>query len=585
MYKGFVFYFMSNAVAIVLSTTALAAEVPVEQKDTCSQEIQVLKQQLNILNEKVAVLETEQPTKPTTQPMTPNTNNQSGEKYKPTVSPGISYQAVTSNKENKTIPVSSGKAIYQKTCVACHGSNGKGISPSIPDFTKNGGVLSQPSHTLFNHIKEGIGAMPAKGGNLALTDQELQAALDFVESSFASEHKGAPSQTAQLTRQQPNNVNQKGVALNTTTTVQAPVNAMENKNQSQLPAGKSSEQLKSVPSYFWPNPDISGLMTGAVSAGYSVPNQASGSFNILDFNPLFLFRYKDLLFMQSSVDFALDDDGNTNVGLNTANLNLIVNDYMVFGVGEFDSPLGYFVQNLSPSWINRLPDAPAGFSSGQAAPQSELGTQLRGGFYALPTVKMNYIAFVANGPRAMTDSTTGLIDFIATDSFPNNYGNFIGGGRIGILPIPGLEIGFSGAGGKLALFDVNTNLSLGETGRNYQSLGADLSFKWKDWDFRGEVTQQQVGAQVNSMFEQSARWKAWYLQAAYWLPATKLQPIVRWGGYTSAVSGESQHQLALGVDYWFAPSLAAQVSFEINSGQSDPSINNNLFQIQLVFGF
>ncbi len=602
MQKGFIINFMSNVVALVLSTNTFAADIYVEQKDSFSQEIQLLKEQLNILNQKVAILETEKSTVSTTPPITQNTNPQSAttnnvtsnnnavntEVQKNNIQPPAEKSSGQSeiSKEKTSTSVSSGKAVYQKTCIACHGENGKGIAPTIPDFTKKGGVLSQSSNILFNNVKQGIGGMPAKGGDPTLTDHDLKTALDYIENTFTSAKN--ITQTQEAIKQQPNNLNPKVVEAETTKpTQQALVKTQGEKKNTQSSIQTPTARLKTNPSigttYFWPTPDISGLIAGGASAGYSVPTNASGGFNLLDFNPLFLFRYKDLFFMQSSVDFSLDDDGNTNVGLNALNLNLFMNDYMVFGIGAFDSPLGYFVPNLSPSWINRLPTSPIGFEGGQAAVQSILGAELRGGFYFLSQLKMNYVAFVANGPRAYADSTTGFIDYIATDSFPNNYGNFIGGGRIGMLPIPNLEIGLSGAAGKLALFDVNTNLTLGEAGRDYGSLGVDLSFKWKDWDFRGEVTQQQIGAQVSSLYPQKENWKAWYLQAAYMIPATKLQPVVRWGGYTSAISSLSQHQVDLGLNYWFAPSIAVQADYEINTGH--PGTNSNLFLIQLVFGF
>ncbi len=93
-------------------------------------------------------------------------------------------QSVTTKGKTATSAL-SGSAIYQKTCIACHGVNGKGIAPSIPDFTKKGGILSQPSKVLFNNIKQGIGGMPPKGGNPALTDQDLKAALSYIENTFA----------------------------------------------------------------------------------------------------------------------------------------------------------------------------------------------------------------------------------------------------------------------------------------------------------------------------------------------------------------------------------------------------------------
>lgn len=534
-----------------------------------NQEIQLMKQQIIELSKKLEQLEAAQ-NKGRIQPTA-------------SVSENRGPKTTESEASAKNANYTAGEVIFRQNCTACHGTNGKGVAPSFPDFTKKGGVLSQPAAMLLHHITYGIGAMPPKGGNPSLSDNDLKAALDYIEIAFALKQKSTVVKTITP-------VTPKTTKPNSKVESSKPVQVSQSKEQSsqsnneKAPIENEQNNVTKT-SYFWPSPDVSGLFTGGASAGYSVPSNQSGSFNVLDFNPLFLFRYKDFLLMESSVDFSLDDDANTNVSLDTLNFNLMVNDAMVFGIGAFDSPLGYFVQNLSPSWINKLPTLPAGFDSDEAAPQSQLGSQLRGGFYLFSNLKMNYIAFVANGPRAYADDTTGLIDYISTDPFPNNYGNFIGGGRVGILPIPDLEIGLSGAGGKLALFDLNSNLTLGEPGRDYTSLGADLSFRWRNWDLRAEVIKQQVGSLKTSLFPQGAGWKAWYLQAAYLIPATKLQPVVRWGGYTSPVSSQSQHQVTLGLDYWFAPSLALQAAYEFNNGQAGTDSDSNLFLIQLVYGF
>ena len=81
--------------------------------------------------------------------------------------------------------VSSGKQIFQKNCIACHGIDGKGTSPAFPDFTKKGGVLDQPSSVLLHNITHGIGGMPPRGGNPSLSDNDLKAALEYIESTFA----------------------------------------------------------------------------------------------------------------------------------------------------------------------------------------------------------------------------------------------------------------------------------------------------------------------------------------------------------------------------------------------------------------
>jgi mono/diheme cytochrome c family protein len=93
-------------------------------------------------------------------------------------------------KDTKSTSKLTGQAIFQQTCVACHGANGKGAVPGAPDFTKSGGPLSQSNTLLIKHIKEGFQkagdpmAMPPKGGNANLTDDDIKNVLDYIEKTF-----------------------------------------------------------------------------------------------------------------------------------------------------------------------------------------------------------------------------------------------------------------------------------------------------------------------------------------------------------------------------------------------------------------
>jgi len=79
-----------------------------------------------------------------------------------------------------------GQAIYNQTCVACHGGNGKGTLPGAPDFTKAGGVMSKSDDELIKNITNGFQspgspmAMPAKGGNSSMTAADVKAVLAYI---------------------------------------------------------------------------------------------------------------------------------------------------------------------------------------------------------------------------------------------------------------------------------------------------------------------------------------------------------------------------------------------------------------------
>jgi disulfide bond formation protein DsbB len=78
------------------------------------------------------------------------------------------------------------------TCAGCHGPEGKGIQGLGKDFTSSEFVKSQTDEQLLAFIKVGRPAsdpanttgvdMPPKGGNPALTDQQLMDVIAYVRS-------------------------------------------------------------------------------------------------------------------------------------------------------------------------------------------------------------------------------------------------------------------------------------------------------------------------------------------------------------------------------------------------------------------
>ncbi|MDB5902201.1 MAG: cytochrome c5 family protein [Betaproteobacteria bacterium] len=74
---------------------------------------------------------------------------------------------------------SNGKAIFEANCVACHGTGVAG-APKIGDKAAWAPRLKQGMDTLHQSALKGKGAMPPKGGNMALPDADVMAAVDYL---------------------------------------------------------------------------------------------------------------------------------------------------------------------------------------------------------------------------------------------------------------------------------------------------------------------------------------------------------------------------------------------------------------------
>lgn len=81
--------------------------------------------------------------------------------------------------------VNNGEAIFEKSCKACHGATSPiPGSPKVTNKEDWAPRIAQGEATLFKHAIEGFtgskGMMPAKGGNSALHDDEVKAAVQYM---------------------------------------------------------------------------------------------------------------------------------------------------------------------------------------------------------------------------------------------------------------------------------------------------------------------------------------------------------------------------------------------------------------------
>jgi cytochrome c5 len=72
-----------------------------------------------------------------------------------------------------------GKEVYDMTCAACHGAGVLG-APKLGDKAAWAPRLATGAAALHGSALKGKGVMPAKGGNSALSDADVIAAVDFM---------------------------------------------------------------------------------------------------------------------------------------------------------------------------------------------------------------------------------------------------------------------------------------------------------------------------------------------------------------------------------------------------------------------
>lgn len=90
---------------------------------------------------------------------------------------------------DNSAPADLGASAYNRTCIACHGADGKGNGARTgADFSAPGGPLTRPDAQLLvsilNGFKGTIGVMPPHRG--LLTDAEASAVLAYVRRRFGA---------------------------------------------------------------------------------------------------------------------------------------------------------------------------------------------------------------------------------------------------------------------------------------------------------------------------------------------------------------------------------------------------------------
>jgi hypothetical protein len=352
-------------------------------------------------------------------------------------------------------------------------------------------------------------------------------------------------------------------------------------------------------------------------AGSGVPSSFGA-----EFSPLFLFSLDEHILIEGGFDFGLSNNspdmpggtpgsGPTSVGSTTstdltlADVAFSLCDYAIVGGGVFVVPFGVYHSHYDPSWINKLPDDPLPFGDAGIAPGSSLGMFLRGAV-PLASTKLTYDAYVINGPTLVTtpagDHNQGDLVF---DDFTDSHNAKSGGGRLGFLPWPWLEVGYSILYGDVTPAgqpSANAFLQAADF-----ELKRDVEFLKGAVDFHAELVWSHIGQATyfdgsgNALFggPTAINAQGGYVQLSY-RPSfggkflQKFEPVVRYDWLTKpvilgqipnpALQPENREQRwTIGLDYWVRSNVVLKVAYEFDQRQMTD--DQNALLVQLGIGF
>jgi hypothetical protein len=333
------------------------------------------------------------------------------------------------------------------------------------------------------------------------------------------------------------------------------------------------------------------------SALNGMAHQSANTFN-MNWEPLILYRPLDWILFEAEFEGAFAPDGSTGVAVPLMDFHVFLNDYAEIVAGLFDQPFGDWYESQSPMWVNRFITAPLPFGAEPVVAPSEMGVQLRGGLeWGQLGQDFDYTVWTGNGPGYSAPVLGAALNGVTGVATSGTNGKAIGA-RLRFYPLPidanlgRLELGASTLNGKWL------------DGHWFNSWGVDFSYFKDNVQTRGEWLtsyRQMPGGFADNR-------QGWYLQLGYFLHGfhpsflpdqvnrqiEKLEPLIRYSGVNQhavlqedvgafpglpqvvganipdfefngspALFAPHSREVALGLDYWIAPSIVWQNELDI----------------------
>ena len=332
-------------------------------------------------------------------------------------------------------------------------------------------------------------------------------------------------------------------------------------------------------------PTVRGLVSGYASVGYSAATE--GDFHN-DFtaalSPLLLYQVAEDVLFEGEFDVELEDS-NTEMHLEHAQIHYLGFERLQFTAGMFHLPFGVW---MHPNWVNRMPTPPLLYEDSHGSPPSEallpilfdVGAMARATLPLMQGWTTSASVWVSQGPAAglahghgeeeppEEPHEEGVSDAPPLgfgSNFEDNNSDKMVGLQLRAVSQGGLIL--QGSGFRAAYDDDG---DLGVYGLNLSMIwtpGADQPL----FDLRGEgVLLSQEFLHDDGV--ESVDYGGYYLQLSR--RAGAFEPVIRWSHLPRVIAGEGpvveeRRQLAVGLNYWIAPSIPVKAAYHVEPDGTD----------------
>jgi hypothetical protein len=334
--------------------------------------------------------------------------------------------------------------------------------------------------------------------------------------------------------------------------------------------------------------------------GQGLVHATDNTFN-LHFAPIILYQLTPWMLFEGTISGHLGLSS-TFYTLPVDDFQIFLNPYLEVVAGIFDMPFGEFYEDYSAVWVNRFITAPLPYGVNALVPPTEIGIQLRGAVqWGKPGQNVDYTAWMGNGATFANCPPGAAYTCILPGDELNGQTNLAYqsngrgyGARFRFYPLP-----YSSDWGWLEL-GASTYDSQYFNHFWMYAWGVDFVYDYKNFQARGEFLEmyRQMPTGLGHDDEQG-----WWIEMGYFLNGLnlplasdnvnyifqKLEPIIRFSGvnqpavlynqtpyaafgvpaYSFGFNGSPalfapySRELAVGIDYWIAPSIVWQTELDV----------------------